>query len=62
MAISSSEQQRRVAAVVRIVQWRSFSDMFTNPIVISIDAVTPNIALLRDEAARLLTHTNIYIT
>ena len=59
--ITSSEQQRRIAAVVRIVQWRSFRDMLTNPIVIPIHAVTPDIALLGNKPTSLApTHTHAY--
>ena len=53
VSVARGEQQRRVAAVVGIVQWGALIDVFLHPIVVSVHAVAPDVALLRDELPAL---------
>lgn len=42
--------------MVRVIQRRALGDVLTNPIVIAVDAVSPDIALLGDEPSSLRTN------
>lgn len=49
--VPGCQDEWRISAVVSFVQWRPIEDVLPNPIVIAIDAVTPNVGLLGNEFA-----------
>ena len=53
MPVPRGEEHRRVAAVVGLVQRRALGDVLLHPVVVAVDAVAPDVGLLRDEPAGL---------
>merc|ERR1711959_431740 len=49
---SSRQQERRVPAVVRLIQRSTLRNVLLHPVVVPIHAVPPDVGLLGDEAAR----------